>query len=203
MGGRAILILAAGEARRMGQLKQLLPWGEGTVLGAVVHTALASQVEQVVVVTGHRGPEVAAAAQAAGGGDPRLTVVHNPQAASGDMLSSVLTGLGVLGPEIGAFAVLLADQPLVQPASVDAVLRAHAAGQGPIVRAAHEGKPGHPVLFDLALRPEILSLQQTGGGLRALLSRHPERICPIAVADPGILVDLDTPEEYEAWRPKG
>jgi molybdenum cofactor cytidylyltransferase len=79
------VILAAGEGQRMGRVtKQLLPWGNTTVLGRTIANAQASDVHDLVVVTGYQAAAVAAVAQAAG-----VETVYNPDYATGEMLSSL------------------------------------------------------------------------------------------------------------------
>ena len=88
----AAIVLAAGLSRRMGRFKLTLPWGDRTVIGQVVATLEAAGIEEIVVVAGHRGDEVT---EALAGTTARI--VFNPDYASGEMLSSIRTGLGMSG----------------------------------------------------------------------------------------------------------
>lgn len=189
------IILAAGESRRMGKAKLLLPWGETTVLGQTLHQLQASQVEHLLLVSGHRAAEVEAIAANAG-----ARVVHNEAYAEGEMLSSLQVGLRHLEDGIEAVLVVLADQPLIEPAIVDRLLKAYEARQGTLIAPSYQGKRGNPVLIDRRYFAELLALPW-GQAPRTLLRRHPAELHLVAVDSPTVLLDLDRPEEYERHRP--
>jgi molybdenum cofactor cytidylyltransferase len=190
------IVLAAGESRRMGQSKQLLPWCGSTLIDAVVAAALASPVCEVVVVLGHRAAEVEAAVRQS---DPRLRFVRNERYREG-MLTSVLAGVGALSDACEGFFLFLGDQPLAAPAVAAELAREYQPGA--ILVPADGGRRGHPVLFSLAYRREIGELDNAVG-LRQLLWRHPEAVREVAVAEPAIHIDLDTPEDYERLLKRG
>ena len=93
------IILAAGQSKRMGQPKMILPWGETTVLGQVIATFEAAGVEDILIVIGGEGELVEASV-----GDSVRTV-FNPAYANGEMLSSLQEGLAGLKPEVEAVAI--------------------------------------------------------------------------------------------------
>lgn len=190
------VVLAAGEAKRMGQTKQLLPWGETTVLGQTLHHLQQSAVSGIIVVTGHQGPEVAAVAAAAG-----IPTLHNPHYASGEMLSSLQTAVRQLPPHCAAVLVVLADQPMVEPQTIDQLLQAYWQGHGEIVAPVFEGQRGNPVLIGRSCFDALLALPP-GSAPRDLLKAHAGEVHLVNVASDAVLRDIDRPQEYERWRPK-
>lgn len=184
------VVLAAGRSQRMGTQKLLLPVGGQPLIARIVDQALASRVEHVVVVTGSDGDRIAAALA----GRP-VTFVVNPDP-RGEMLTSVRCGLAKLPPECTAALIVLGDQPGITAAVIDRLLTAFPASGRGIVAPTMHGRRGHPLLVSLRYRDEILT-QYDAIGLRGLLQRHPEDVLEVDVGTPGILEDLDTPEDYQ------
>ncbi|HQA69086.1 MAG TPA: selenium cofactor biosynthesis protein YqeC [Aggregatilineales bacterium] len=192
------VVLAAGQSIRMGQAKLLLPWGEGsTMIREVCRAVLASGLQEVIVVTGAWREQV----EEALAGLP-VTLVHNPDYAEGEMLSSVKVGLRAAPADAEAALVFLGDQPGLEPGVVGAVLHAYAGGRGRIIAPAYQGRRGHPVLFDRATWEMVMALP-TGTAPRALLSARPEDVVELEVDTPSILQDIDTPDDYEQARRSG
>jgi molybdenum cofactor cytidylyltransferase len=184
----AAIVLAAGMSTRMGQPKQLLPLGSGTVVREAA-AALVGQVDRVVVVVGHRADEVVAALS----GCPVEWVV-NPDYQAG-MLSSVQCGIRA-SSGASAFLICLGDQPGVSSRTVAAlVAAARAAGRG-IALPVYEGRRGHPVLISAGYAAEILALG-AGQGLNAVTRAHADDTLEVAVRDPEVVQDLDTPADYQ------
>lgn len=189
------VVLAAGEGSRMGRTKQLLPWGETTVLGQTLAHVQASLVTDVVVVTGHEAAAVGMVAQAAG-----VATVHNADYAAGEMLSSLQVAVaGLMGKET-AVVVMLADQPLVQPETINQLVLAFWQGRGDIIAPEFEGRRGNPVLIGRRHFVELLALPR-GAAPRELLRRHAADVVHLPVADVGVVVDLDDAAAYERWQP--
>ncbi|MFZ1729389.1 MAG: nucleotidyltransferase family protein [Bacteroidota bacterium] len=186
-----ILILAAGEARRMGQPKMLLPYAGATIIEAVANTALASPVQQVVVVLGALEERI------------RLVLDHLPVSIAVNrdfqlgMLSSIQCGLRMLTPDPGAVLLMLGDQPTVPVEVVESVIKAWEASDKGIVLPTYRGRRGHPLLIDLRYREEILRIDPSAG-MRALLSSHAGDVLEVPVDTSAILKDIDTPEDYAA-----
>lgn len=188
------IVLAAGESRRYGeQTKQLLPWGETTLVGRATQVALAAGLNPVIVVTGYDAERVAGAVE-----QLPVEVVHNPDYTAGQS-TSVRRGVDVLPANVGAAAFLMADTPGVTPADVRAVIQAHRETLAPIVIPTHEGQRGNPVLFDRALFNEMKAISGDTGG-RALFATYRDEIVRVPVNNPGILHDIDTPETYRRLR---
>lgn len=197
------VVLAAGESRRMGRPKMLLPWGDGTVLEAVVRSLLAAPVRRVAVVLGARARAHRAALRALLQ-DGRVLVVENPRYQEG-MLTSAQCGvaalLGVASLEAGgrpdcapgAVLIALGDQPLITPATFARVAAGH---RGGLTVPTRGGRRGHPICVDGRLLGELLALPP-GEGLRGLFLRHPDSVTLVEVESDEILRDIDTPAAYQ------
>lgn len=182
----AAIVAAAGQSRRMGCCKQLLYLGGKTVLARCLDTLLTGGIDQVVVVVGPGGERVAAEAS-------RFPVeIAVNQSRDGDMASSVLVGRQHLGPMVSGAIVALCDYPLVSPATVNYLAAVHDASPASILVPRHDGRKGHPSLFPVGLLDELAS----GWTLRDVLRRYHEGVSLLDIDDPGVLHDLDTPEDY-------
>lgn len=191
------VVLAAGASARMGQTKQLLPWGETTVLGRILLNLQASSASDLLVVTGYEAEAVAAEAAVFD-----VPVCYNPDFATGEMISSLQVAVRGLHPDRAAVLVMLADQPQVEPAIIDQLLDAYAESGAALVAPQFNGQRGNPVIIDRSLFPELLALP-VGEAPRALLRRHAERLQLVEVGSPAILQDIDNPDQYRRWRPTG
>lgn len=185
------IVLAAGESKRMGRPKQVLPYGRSTILETVLDHVLASPVDGTLVVLGAAADKVAPLLAKL----PVETIV-NPDFRSG-MLSSVQRGIRALPASARAALIFLGDQPAVGPETSGRVLAAYRVSGRGIVLPVHAGRGGHPLLIDLKYRAEIDGLS-AGIGLRELLVRHPDDIFRVEIDDPGVLLDIDTPEDYHS-----
>jgi len=169
--------------------KLLLPLRGQPAIAGIVDEVLRSPVSEVVVVLGHEGERVA---QALAG--RRVRFVTNPHA-EGEMLTSVRCGLAEMPEGCEGVLVVLGDQPAITADVVATLVRAfEAAGRGIIV-PTHRGRRGHPLLFAMHYRDEVLT-RFDEVGLRGLLAAHPEDVLEIEVAAPGVLEDMDLPEDY-------
>ncbi len=190
-GRVAAVVLAAGGSSRFGSPKQLLPWKGKTLLEHVVDTALASSVQETVVVLGHqaeRGRAVVA--------DRPIRVVVNEDWDSGQS-SSVRAGVRALTGGYQACLFLLVDQPNVTSRLIDDVLTRYRRTLAPLVAPVHGSQRGNPVLFGKTLFPELLEAQGDEGG-RQVIARHEREVETVEVRDQSLFLDIDTVEEYEA-----
>jgi molybdenum cofactor cytidylyltransferase len=183
------VVLAAGESRRMGTQKLLLPFGETTVVEAVVRTASASRADRVLVVIGADGEAVRRKIEGSG-----VEFAVNPDYRLG-MLSSVQAGFRALPAEAEAAVIMLGDQPFLAAAVVDEVIGTYREGRKGIVIPTFRGRRGHPLLIDLKFREEVLALDPAEG-LRGLVRARAGDIGEVEAGDAGILRDMDTPEDY-------
>jgi molybdenum cofactor cytidylyltransferase len=184
------VLLAAGESRRMGEFKQLLRLGEKTFVEHCVDNLLASNVDEVIIVTGHRDSDVRDAI-----GNRLVKFVHNPDYRSG-MATSIKRGVAEVSDCAKACIISLVDQPRIDTATIDAVIETYASGRSLIVIPTYGQKNGHPILLDTSLRGEILSMDPEIG-LRQVVLAHPEAITRVAVSSRAVLEDCDSPGDYE------
>lgn len=189
------IILAAGESKRMGQPKMLLPWGNGTVLSHVLSVFTNSGLEEILVVTG--GAKEAVERSIAGLG---VRVVYNRDFASGEMLSSIQCGIRALTRQTQGALIGLGDQPQVREGSVRMVCEAFKETKSNIVVPSYRMRRGHPWLVARPLWEELLSMESPQSP-RDFLNAHQGGIQYVNVDDPNVLADLDTPEEYRRWQP--
>jgi molybdenum cofactor cytidylyltransferase len=199
----AALLLAAGESRRMGRLKAPLPWpfqyGEGTTLLAHQITALkAAGVDRVVVVLGYQAerlrPVVEALQQVGLSGVSWATNPHYRQGKT----TSIQAGLAALASEpCDALLILNVDQPRTAD-TLRHLLAQHLLGGCRITIPTYQGKGGHPIILDAALRDEMGEMDEVTQGLRAVVQRHRESVRRVAVDTAEVLWDLNTPEQYQA-----
>lgn len=189
----AVLIPAAGEARRMGRCKAVLPLGSGQDAGSALDrlARLWAGGPYRLVVTGFHAPLVEAACAASG-----LGTVRNAAPEQG-MFSSVRTGLEAIlrqAPRVTGILVHPVDVPLVRPLTVRAVLEAARAQDEAVLVPVFAGREGHPVFLPASVARQVLTFAGDGG-LRAALRPFPLRHVP--VADALMLHDMDTPQDHE------
>jgi molybdenum cofactor cytidylyltransferase len=198
------IILAGGGSSRFGQPKQLLDWHGKPFVRAVAETALTAGLSPVMVVTGANAEQVETALN-----DLPVIIVRNADWQSGQS-SSIRAGLAdLLSPdrgekgraaagrvemrEVGAVIFLLADQPQITPAVLQALAGEHARTLAPIVAPLVNGQRANPVLFDRITFPDLMALTGDVGG-RMIFSLYPVSYLPWHAED--LLLDVDTPEEY-------
>ena len=194
------IILAAGKSTRMGSPKMLLPWGDQTILERVVSVFAMAGIDDILVVTGGARESVEALILECGKKFP-VRSVYNEGYMAGDMLSSIQCGLRHITEEsVGAALIGLGDQPQVQERSVRLLCEAYLQTQSPLVVPSFQMRRGHPWIVARALWEEVLAMQSTQTP-RDFLNAHSNEIEYVEMDTPGILADLDTPEEYRASRP--
>ena len=195
------IILAAGQSRRMGRAKQLVPVDGVPMIVRAAETALASAADAVLVVTGAYADALATtlAPVEATAGD-RLRRAHNARFADGQS-TSVHAAVRALGGEVGAALFLPVDQPFVPTWLLDALIDAWRDGAR-LAAAAVDGQPrGAPAIFERALWPELLALMGDQGA-RPLLRRYAGEVARIEVAA-ALLRDVDTPADLAALSEAG
>jgi molybdenum cofactor cytidylyltransferase len=183
------IILAAGSSSRMGSQKQLLRLGPKTLLEHTLESVRASQVREIVVVLGSAAEAIRPHIPA----DANVRVVVNDGFKAG-MGSSLQRGLAELSPQAGATLVVLADQPLVKPATLNRLIAEYLEHKPQILIPLYRGFRGNPVLLDRSVFPEIAALEGDTG-CRAIFGDHLENIRKIEVGDAGILLDADRPQD--------
>ena len=179
-------MLSGGKSERMGSPKALLPYRGKTFLEHILEVVADSGITQTCVVVGHHRDLIGKSLSV-----PNL--VYNPRYAEG-MSTSVQAGIRALGKDVTVAVVFLVDHTAVSPQTVRQLI-AHAASDR-IVLPVFNGRRGHPVAFGRDLFDEILALDSTQG-LNLVVRREPSRIAEVSVNDPGVLVDVDTPDQFK------
>ena len=183
------IVLAAGASTRMGRPKALLEAGDRTFIRRILDTLRAAGVPDVVVVVRAGQDRIGAEVQASGFG----RTVLNPRADEGQLLS-LITGLDAIDrPDVDGALVTLVDAPLIGAAAVGILLARAAISTAPIVRAVHQGRHGHPVIFKRQLF-EPLRRADPAVGAKAIV--RAALVEDVETGDPGVVDDVDTPEEY-------
>lgn len=184
------ILLAAGESRRMGYPKPLLKLGSRTFI-EILAAAILQSVARLIVVVGAHADAVRGAIPA----DPRILVVENPDFLKGQ-LSSIKAALPRVGAAAAGALIHLADHPMVRAETFAAVVDSYRRAGKPIAIARYRGRRGHPVLFARELFVELAAAPEDQGA-RAVVLADPSRVAYVDVDDPGVLADLDTPEDLE------
>ena len=185
----AAVILAAGYSSRMGRFKALLPMCSESIIARVVGTFRQAGIEEIVAITGHSAELLEPDLH---GMDVRA--VRNPGYSRG-MYSSVQVGVAALPSDVDACFLLPVDIPLVRPATVAALAARFAVEYPPITYPCFAGQRGHPPLISRSLFAEILN-GNGDGGLRPVLERYQTTAINVDVLDEGVLLDMDTPDDY-------
>jgi len=180
------LVLAAGGSSRLGQPKQLLPFGDATLLDHTLGVARACGFDQLVCVLGGGARDVRARVDLSG-----IEVVVNEVFGSG-CSSSIAASLDVIDGDV--LVLMLGDQPGVEPASVRALVARR--GDAPLAVCRYEDGRGHPFAFARSVFGELAALHGDKGVWK-LLDRAGDAVAEVPVSGP-IPPDVDTWEDYEA-----
>jgi molybdenum cofactor cytidylyltransferase len=184
------VVLAAGMSSRMGEAKQLLRLGENTLLGQVLENVRSSRGKEIVLVLGHEAERIKERIST-----DNLSVVINESYQQG-MGTSLRAGLAALPAGVDAALIVLADQPFVLPRTLDLLMDAYTRSSAQILIPTFKGFRGNPVLLDCSVFSEIMAL--TGDiGCRAIFGNHLEGIVKVPVEDIGILLDMDSKDDFE------
>jgi molybdenum cofactor cytidylyltransferase len=189
-----VLVLAAGQSRRMGETNKLVVPVDGKpMLRHTVEAALASSASDTLVVTGHDRAAVEAILEGTA-----VRTVHNPDYALG-LSTSLKAGIQALPPGTDAAVVCLGDMPEIDADLIDRLIEAFDPGQGrAIVVPTHRGKRGNPVLWGSAFFPAMADLEGDVGA-RHLIGQHQEAVVEVPIETDATLLDIDTPEALDAY----
>jgi molybdenum cofactor cytidylyltransferase len=191
----SVIILAAGESKRMGQPKMLLPWGNLTVIEHVVTTFLNAGLEDILVITGGAREKVEHVLA-------RYPVrqIHNRDYAAGEMLSSLQCGIREMPVQAQAALIALGDQPQVEERSVRVLCEAYRTDMSKLIVPSFRMKRGHPWLVGRPLWSEVRALRPPETP-RDFLNKFADTIQYVDLDTPTILADLDTAEDYRKSHP--
>ncbi len=182
------LVLGAGGSRRLGRPKQLLAYGDGTLLGHVVGVARGCRFQQTIVAIGGSADEVRSTVDLAG-----VEVIVNEAYGDG-CSSSIAAALDAVDPRCDALVLMLGDQPGVSADTVATLLAGR--GDAPLAVCRYDDGRGHPIAFARTVFGELADLHGDKGVWR-LLDRRSDDVAAVPIAGP-IPLDVDTPEDYQA-----
>ena len=182
------LVLAAGGSMRLGRPKQLLRYGDSTLLDHTLDTARASGFDQLLCVLGGGSAAIRETVDLSG-----VEVVENHEFATG-CSSSIAAALGAVDPGADALVLLLGDQPGVTRETVAELLAGR--GDAPLAACDYEDGRGHPLAFARSTFPDLAALHGDKGVWK-LLDRRAQDVVGVPVAG-RIPPDVDTWENYQA-----
>lgn len=192
------LILAAGKSERMGRPKLMLDFHGKTFLEHVVEEASQSRLTEVKVVLGHNAEQVQSQF-------PNLkgNWIVNPEYERGQ-LSSIQCGLTFFkNYSLDGVMLFLIDHPFISPTLIDQLVEKFGENRSPIVIPSYDHRRGHPVIFAKSLFEELWNASPDRGA-SDVVRAHEKEIFYVEVDNPGVLVDIDTPEDYSRHiRPSG
>lgn len=198
-----IAILAAGESRRMGTPKLCLPWQNTTILGHILAQWREAGADKILVMHGLGTTPVTLELD-------RLGVPSNQRmlnaAMDRGMMGSVITAATKArqDPSLTHLIVSLGDQPHLQTNTLVTLIKACAEHPGMIVRTTYKDKSGHPIALPAHLLPELTTT--SCATLRDFLGLQGTPAWNLTCDDSGVLLDLDTPDDYaqatQGWKPR-
>jgi len=185
------VVPAAGQSRRMGVQKQLLPFAGTTVIGHIVDVLRRSRIGEVCVVAGYQADRLRQPLAAR-----KVRIVVNPAYEQTEMLASIRCGLAAMPAACHAVLVALGDQPAITTELIEVMIDCFSARGRGIVVPIHAGRRGHPLLLDARYRDEIMT-GYDHVGLRGLLAAHANDVFELPVSNSAVLSDMDYPEDYQ------
>jgi len=185
----AALIVAAGYSSRMERFKPLLPLGKHTVIEQTIATFTAAGIENIIVVVGHNAKALHPILEKA-----PVTIVMNDKFDEG-MFTSIKKGVMALPQSVEGFFMMPADMPFVMPDTIKQLMTTYSEQPSDVLYPTFNHKRGHPPLIARTVFKNIID-SDGEGGLKRLLNQPEIHANHLEVADEGILLDLDTYEDY-------
>ena len=188
------IVLAAGGSTRLGQPKQLVEFRGETLLLRVVRVAVEAGCQPIVVVAGDVNDEIASQLHET---KARLVVNENWQRGLGSSIKRGVAQLVGSYPESEAVVLLACDQPFVDCAVVQALIKQHQLTGKPIAASRYANTLGVPALFAGSCFEELLRLDDATGA-KPLIEADPDRVAEVEFSAGAI--DIDTPADLQRWR---
>ena len=185
------ILLAAGESRRMGEPKQLMPFGKTTILEHTIDNLLNSRLGEVIVVLGHRADEVMKKIII-----KPIKIAINPIHHQG-ISTSIAAGLDLVDSQAQAVMLALGDQPLINSQTINILIDEFHHHRKGIAIPTYRGRRGHPIIFATRYKKKLLELKGDIGG-RQIIRDHPDDVLEVAVNSESIITDIDTAGDYQS-----
>ena len=183
------IVLAAGQSKRMGRAKQLLPFGDETILETVINSLAGSKVDEIILVLGHQAEEIRESLSYT----PAKTVI-NPSYQEG-MSSSIICGMNAVDENADAVMIVLGDQPLIGRDVIDRLVKEYGDSDRGIVLPLYKKRRGNPVIFDIKYREKLSALRGDIGG-RAIVDSDSEDVLEVNIESEAVICDIDEEDEY-------
>ena len=183
------IVLSAGESKRMGRPKPLLPFEETTFLGHILSVLGASDIAATTVVLGAEADTIRSSVGLSG-----VQVVINADYEKGQ-LSSLIVAMNALPAEVEAILLCLVDHPFITVELVNRIVGKFMETGGPIIVPVCDGERGHPTLFGRSLFTELLIAPEDQGA-RYVLYSNENKVVELDTSEPRCLFGIDTPEDY-------
>jgi CTP:molybdopterin cytidylyltransferase MocA len=183
------VVLAAGESKRMGKPKPLLRFGDRTFLGQIIAVLKLSDVDRTTIVLGAEAEAIRKSVDLSG-----TEVVINKNYQKGQ-LSSLIAAIETTPPKTQAILLCLADMPFITVEVVNEIVAKFKETSAAILVPVFDGQRGHPTLFARAVFGELLNAPPEQGA-RYVLYSNEQRILELQTSDSGILIRIDTPDDY-------
>jgi molybdenum cofactor cytidylyltransferase len=180
------ILLAAGLSQRMGAPKPLLPIQGRPAVVRCLESLRNSGIAEIVLVVNPEGGDIVDAAK-----DIPARVAVNELPGS-DMAASVRAGLELVNRFAAGVLVCLCDHPLIRPETLESMILAHSRMPGTIIIPVYHGRKGHPTLFPRFVLEDLAKVAT----LRDVIGQHSAKITLLDVDDEGVILDMDTPEDY-------
>ena len=186
----SVILLAAGQSKRMGEPKQLMHFGQSTVLEQAIDNLLSSAANEIIVVLGYRAEEMAKVIAAR-----PVKLAINPNYQRG-MSTSIIAGLNLVDSRAQAVMVALGDQPLIDNQTINQLIDEFDKRDKGIAIPVYQGRRGHPIIFAIRYKDELLRLKGDIGG-REIIAQYPDDVLEVTVNCEGICIDIDTMDSYK------
>ena len=186
-----LILLAAGESRRMGTPKQLLTYNGSSLIRQAATEAIESSCKPIVVVLGANGDRISREIN-----DLAVQITYNTCWQKG-MSASIATGIDTLllmNIDLDAVVIALGDQPFVTSRVYNLLIERYYQNEVKAVASSYSQTIGVPALFDRVLIPELLDMKQQGGA-KQLLKQYSDRRFNLDL--PEAAIDIDTPADYQ------
>ena len=185
------ILLAAGQSKRMGEPKQLMPFGQSTIVEQAINNLLNSAVNEIIVVLGYRAEEMIKTIAA-----KPVKIARNPNYRQG-MSTSIIAGLNLIDSQAQAVMLALGDQPSVDSQIINQLIEEFHHHDKGIVIPTYHGKRGHPIILAIKYKQKLLELMGDIGA-RQIIKDHPDDILEVAVDSESVISDIDTKSNYQS-----
>ena len=186
------LLLAAGESKRMGRLKPLLPWQGTSLLKYQVSMLLQSDLDPVSVVLGHQSQKLLRQLP----NTPKLKVLYNPEYRKGKTTSLKLGFKNILNSAVDAILILNVDQPRTI-GTINTILNAYNKYSPLITIPTYQNKSGHPIILSCSLLYELMHITEETLGLRDVINKYSNCVHRVPMETDEIIHDLNSEQDYQ------